>query len=97
MFIGIYGFSQINTSIKSISKLKIQQEGKLKSLADGISKGCKTEHRLVDEIISDVSISQSYKINAILYAILESKIDLTSIESFLRNYEDKKSTFKLLR
>ena len=91
-FFPIYGFSQINSSIRAAENLKLQQKNKLESLLSNISHNCKCNHNSVEDILSDINISASSKINAILYSVIASQIELDEIEYYLRNYENKKQT-----
>jgi len=88
-FFPIYGFSTINDKLSSIDKLKKQQKGKLKKIKDDTKEVCKTTHTTINDIESDANISNSNKINAILWSILENKIDIKSVEDFLRKTPPK--------
>ena len=88
----IHGFSLINPEIKKIQDLKTQQSEKLTEFIGNIKEHCKTNHSTIEDIMDDISISQTYKSAAIMYSILNKNVSLENAENFLKNRENKNDT-----
>lgn len=88
----IYGFSKINDSIDSSEKLKQLQSNNLSNAIAGLTGSCIKNHFTIDNILSDIEISNTNKDLAVLYNIMQKNLDLALVEEYLRNYVDKKST-----
>ena len=86
----IYGFSKVNTELKSSEKLQRQQKEKLLSFLSSITK--KIEHNTILKIIEDENIPNSYKANSIFYNIMENNLTISEVEEYLRNTEKKNDT-----
>lgn len=91
-FFPIYGFSLINRGIGKVEQLKKQQKRKLRDTKDNMRSICKKKHTDIDDINNDETIAASNKIQTILYNILESNISIETIERYLRNHIEKKTT-----
>lgn len=94
----IFGFSYICANIKKEGKLKAQQHEKLKIALNSINENCKSSHSSIQSIQDDINISNSRKVDAILWAILKGQVTLDDSEKFLRAFplEDKTAFRKLL-
>lgn len=90
----IFAFSKINTTISTAPKLKEQQIDKLKELRNNIKDVCKTDHTQISEILNDTSISTSNKNYAIIYSIINGRLNLADVEQFLVEYEPKDTAYK---
>ena len=88
----IHGFSLINPEIRKIQDLKTQQSEKLTEFIGNIKEHCKTNHSTIEDIMDDISISQTYKSAAIMYSILNKNVSLEDAEKFLKNRENKNDT-----
>ncbi len=88
----IFGFSKINSNIKLITKLKVQQISKLEKLKNNIIGTYNSSYKTIYDIISCDKIANSYKINVAVWSILEGNISLESVEEYLRNYDEKDTT-----
>ena len=87
-----YAFAKINENVGSLNMLKDQQVRKLQEIRESVKECCKVNNCTLDDIFENKEISPSYKHHAIIWAILEDKIDLCTIEEYLRGYEDKTTT-----
>jgi hypothetical protein len=90
----IYKFSRINENISKTDVLKKQQDNKIKKLIENIPESCKSDFKYnsIEEILRDSSLTESRRVSFILCGILLNFLNLDEIESYLRNFEDKKST-----
>ena len=88
----IHGFSSINPEISKTDVLKKQQHEKLTEFLKNLKPHCKTQNASIDGILNDTAISQTYKSSAIIYSILNKKVDINDAENFLRNCENKNDT-----
>ncbi|MFG6494362.1 SIR2 family protein [Fictibacillus sp. UD] len=87
----IYGFHKIQPELESVRRLKEIQNDKITNLVKEVT-DFGVKHSTIDGIEKDENISQTNKNLAIVLGIINNRIDLDSIESYLRNYSDKKST-----
>ena len=53
---------------------------------------CQIKHDSIVEIMADEHISQSFKINAIIWNTFHDNVQLDEVEDFLKNYTSKTST-----
>ncbi|NLT51955.1 MAG: SIR2 family protein [Ignavibacteria bacterium] len=83
----IFGFNLICNTIDKAEQLKEQQVTKLGKATTIVS-----EHTTIQAINEDDDIPPSGKISAILWSILNGKLNLDDVEKFLREYEDKNKT-----
>ena len=88
----IYGFSKINRNIKSINKLKQQQEDKLVQFKEDVLVVCKSKYKTIESIQTCTEISNSNKNDAIVWAVLEGNISLELVEEYLKEFENKATT-----
>ncbi|WP_425437516.1 hypothetical protein [Neisseria iguanae] len=95
----IYGFAKICSAIGKEKQLKRQQLDMLKNSIANIQKQCKNSHTCITDIKiadikSDESISNTYKNNAIAWAIWHGSLDLKEVEQYLKdmNLDEKKPT-----
>lgn len=88
----IYAFSTICKEINNVEELKQRQKDKIESLIKNVPCSCKGMHTTPQSVVEDLTISQTYKALEIIYAIIEGNMDLTSVEEYLRNFENKRTT-----
>jgi hypothetical protein len=95
IYFPIFGFSTINTHLTHADTLKKNQKAKLDLIFPTTSATCKTTHDTIKKILDDSHIPNSSKENAIFWSIMEGKLDLKDVESYLRGYSNKKlSSYK---
>lgn len=88
----IFGFKLINNKIKSISKLEKIQLDKITQMKDHTPDICKEKYTNIQSIIDNDDISNTNKMKAIIWNTLEEKINIESIEKYLRNCKEKDTT-----
>lgn len=88
----IFGFSIVNTGLRSAETLKQNQTRKLQTAMNGIPQTCKTEYTSISGIVDDPNISNSSTPNAIFWSIMEDQLNLEEVEQYLREYPDKKQS-----
>lgn len=88
----VYGFSTICKEISNIEELKKQQKEKIESLIKTVPMTCKGTHTTPQSVLEDLSISQTYKTLEIISAIMNENMDMVSVEEYLRNFADKRTT-----
>ncbi|TCD16971.1 SIR2 family protein [Pedobacter psychrodurus] len=88
----IFGFSAINNQILIAEKLKEQQIAKLETMQQAIAIQCQKKHETIAEIVADTSIANSSKDNAIFWCTMDGHLSLDDVESYLRNYPNKKGS-----
>ena len=88
----IFGFSIINTEIKSASKLKSIQEKKLNYYLNKIKTAQKKKYSTISEIIESSNIALTYKNDCILWNAWEGNIELDDLANYLRTCEDNTTT-----
>lgn len=81
----VYGFSTINADLENIAKLKAQQIENLETSTEKVPERYQTGHIKTKDIIEDETIPQSYKENAILWSIMNDRIDLKDVKNYLKN------------
>ncbi|MFZ3591619.1 SIR2 family NAD-dependent protein deacylase [Bacillus sp. DJP31] len=87
----IYGFSKIQLELESSRALKDNQNEKITNLVRGTNDFAE-EHTTINSILQDDNISQSRKNLAIIFGVVNDRIQLEPIEDYLRKYPDKKTT-----
>ena len=88
----IYAFAKICPSITEIDTLKNQQQDKIASILSSISDYSRVEHKTPASVMSDEQITQSNKTGAIIYNIMNGTMDLVSVEKYLKQFDDNRST-----
>ena len=88
----IFAFSKINTKIEKEEELKENQKNKLKSLYENIKGTSKKEHFSINSIEEDESIAKTYKIDAVIWNVLNNNIYREELRKYVVEYSDKKST-----
>lgn len=88
----VFAFSHIYSDINNIEILKARQIEKVESAMTSISGPCKTQHNSIQAIMDDESITDSNKANAIFWGAYHGLLELSDIETCLRNFEDKSDT-----
>lgn len=84
----IFGFSKINSSIKSEQDLKFQQINKLREYI--IDRKVHQTFSSIDEILDDVNIAKTYKSDYIIDSSLRRKIPIEELEKYIKNIPDHK-------
>ncbi len=93
----IYGFSIINPNIQNTEKLKTQQVKNIELSLNRMQQTCKQQHETIEDIINDISIPPSYKMNSIIWNTYEGHLSLNDVEVFLReNVSDIDTEYRKL-
>ncbi|OWT49008.1 SIR2 family protein [Bacillus sp. K2I17] len=87
----IYAFSKIQSELESSSVLKGNQNKKITNIIDNVTDFAQ-QHTSINGILQDEDISQSKKNLAIILGVINERIPLDTVEEYLRNYDNKKST-----
>jgi hypothetical protein len=88
----VHGFSKIFGGIEKIETLKERQRAKVESALEGVTAPCKVRHRSISEILSDISITDGNKNNAIFWHIYHGDLDFLDVETYLRQFGNKSDT-----
>lgn len=88
----IYAFSQIYPELSRIDDLKKQQKLKIDTLITQSPAVCSGNHTSPQDVLDDQRIPQTYKVPEMICSIMSGKMDLELVESYLRNFPDKRST-----
>lgn len=88
----IYGFSLICNEISEESRLKVQQVDKIYNLIQQMHDKCKNKYSSIEKILVDAEISNTYKINAIAWALWHDQLDYDEVKEYLRGYVEKNTT-----
>jgi len=88
----IYGFSSINREIEATERLKKQQKRNIENSLNSIHDNQKKNHKTVKAIIDDETISKTYKFGSIIWNIFEDNLELSDVESFLKEFKQKNDT-----
>ena len=92
-FFPIFGFSAICEEVDKREDLKKQQHNKINSIiTNNDKKNYKGIHKEPNDVDKDDSIPQTYKTLEIILSIMNGTMNLESVEFYLRNYKDKRST-----
>ncbi|MFF3923321.1 SIR2 family protein [Paenibacillus lactis] len=87
----IFGFNLIQTSLESAEGLKNNQKKKIQNIIES-TVDFAAEHQSINSILEDENIPQTKKLSAVILGILYERIDLSSVEEYLRDYPDNKKT-----
>lgn len=85
----IYGFSQLLNSIKKTAVLKANQERKIKEKTKSIKQAAKIKFIDIDKIITSTKVPASNKLDCIIYNFSEGRIDIDSLERYLKSQHNK--------
>jgi len=88
----IFGFSSINSAIKSTDRLKEQQRTNLTKALDGIKERFRIAHNTIPDIMDDSSITVSTKNSNIFYNVMNGNLSQDEVEEYLKNMEKKHET-----
>jgi len=86
----IFAFSLICPNIHRANALKDQQTKRLNKAIEQIADICKTKHILIGDIIGDSSISATNKCKAVLWSVMNDKVNLEDVETFLKSFPYQK-------
>ena len=85
----IYGFGKLNNKISKEHSLKNNQDKKIKERISSIKKSAKVKFTDIDKIISSQKIPASNKIDCIIYNFSDGRIDIDSLERYLKSQKNK--------
>lgn len=88
----IYGFSKICNKIDRVNELKTQQRRKVEGALESVPASCKVDHSSIEEVFEDSDITESNKINALIWLVNSGAIDLIEVENYLRDFNGKSAT-----
>ncbi|OIR23927.1 SIR2 family protein [Bathymodiolus thermophilus thioautotrophic gill symbiont] len=88
----VFAFSIIYSNINNIKTFKERQREKVQSAINLISESCKVKHNTIDGILSDTSVTESNKNNAVLWSTFNGGLSLEEVEGYLRGFPDKSDT-----
>ncbi len=88
----IFGFEKINSELKTTEKLKQQQTTNIELYIRNMTLQCQIKHVSISNILNDNHISQSFKMNAIIWNTFRGNIKLDDIENYLRKSTSTNST-----
>lgn len=80
----VFGFERINPHLESIKLLKSQQEKNLMLHLEKITDSAKKIHKSINDIVEDMSVASTHKINCIVWNLLNDNVDIRDVEEFLR-------------
>lgn len=88
-WIAVYGFNSIGAPINDFDKYRAQQDKKLQDYISNIEERYKTSEINFTKIEQNVEISNSNKIKAIIWTILNNQVDLNYVEDYVINYQQQ--------
>lgn len=88
----IFGFITIYGELRNEHVLKKQQFKKLLAYYGRQDGTVNNSHSNVADIYSDEGITESRKIDALIWSLWNDKLALDDVESYLKNFSDKKDT-----
>lgn len=88
----VFGFSKIFHDINRLDELKQQQIDKINDIKQRAPECCKGNHTTIQDILNDIYVSTSYKVQEIICCILSNTIDIEDVKSYLLSYTSKRST-----
>lgn len=92
-FFPIFAFSRINPHLTKATTLKEQQKRKIDSiLSNSSAASLVINYSNPQEVIDSTDITHSNKIQIIISSIMNGNMNLNSVEEYLKNFENKKST-----
>lgn len=93
-FFPIFAFSEICSALENVIEYKEQQIRKLTEhyIKTDEKRNCENHHKIIEDILDDVSIPNSKKSDCIFHSYYCNKIVDNQIKNYLLNYGDKTST-----
>ena len=91
-FFPIFAFSQINPNLTKAAVLQEQQREKINSILKSKQTERLASYKSPQEVIISEDVTYSNKSLAIIKSIMDGSMDLDSVEEFLKEFFDKKST-----
>jgi hypothetical protein len=88
----IFGFEKINSDLKATAKLQKQQIHNIDLFMRNMVPQCQIKHDSIDNVMKDEHISQSFKLNSIMWNTFHENIPLDEIEIYLRQNTSTTST-----
>lgn len=88
----IYAFSSICSGIDRSEELKKQQQDKIQALITNVPSACCGNHMSPQAVIDDSQIPRTYRTLEMICSIMSGKMDLAQVETYLKNFPDKRST-----
>ena len=91
-FFPVYGFGQIYPEMKDIEIKKQYQKDKVENFANRANQNIQSEHASIQAILDDENITKSKKDQAIVWSLLNDKLNLDEVELHLKEYNQKNAT-----
>lgn len=88
----IYGFDKIHSGLTKKDTLKTQQLIKIQEHLARINCAVKVEHASINSILDDECITNTNKIDAIIWSTWHEKINLDEVKHYLQKMPNKKGT-----
>ena len=88
----VFGFSKICQDIANLQILMKQQNEKINTLVKNAPQSCQKKYNNPQEVLDDNAISQTNKTLAIICAIMNGSMDLTSVKDYLQSFSNKRAT-----
>ena len=88
----VYGFSKVCPDISNLQVLMEQQNKKISTLVKNAPQSCQKAYNNPQEVLDDNEISRTNKTIAIICAIMNSSMDLSSVKGYLQSFSDKRAT-----
>lgn len=88
----IFAFSLICPEINGCEELRQQQRDKINALICEPHPACTGTHLTPQSVLDDPQVPQTYKTLEMICSIMSGKMDLTQVETYLRNYNNKRTT-----
>jgi len=82
-FCPIYAFSLICPELKHIEQLKEQQKQKINNIVNNAHVSSKAGYKTIAEIQNDDNIANYRKLEALIYSVMNDKIELDTIKKYL--------------
>ncbi|MFB0980267.1 MAG: SIR2 family protein [Alteromonadaceae bacterium] len=83
-FCPIYAFSLICPNLERVELLKEQQKNKIESITAKANAFSKVGHSSIEDIFNDEKISNYRKLEALIYSVMNDKIELDIIKQYLQ-------------
>ncbi|MFA0692071.1 SIR2 family protein [Vibrio splendidus] len=81
----IYGFAKICNEIEKADVLKKQQQTKLATWLETAPRTTNSEHQTIQEIFDDEEIASGTKIKAMVWSVLNDRLDLDDVNLYLKS------------
>ncbi|SGZ17472.1 SIR2 family protein [Moritella viscosa] len=82
----IFAFSLICKKLEHVDILKRYQKNKIRTLLEAMSYKCKTECKNLMAILNDELVSNTHRVNCIVYNVIEGNVHIDELYDFLATY-----------